>query len=558
MKSIKMQKVLAIAIAALTVLSVTACSSTKPSASSPSASTAAPKDPMAKYTPTITVTSVKNVSDSMQQVIDKQSDVMNNNIWETSYESELGIKINYVWSAPATQYDTKLNTQIAANDLPNIIPCNATQLKMLVDNGVATDLTKAFKDYATSFTNEMMKDDNNVSINQATVGGKLMALPSVAGNLDNSNMWWIRKDWLASLGLSAPKTMADVINIAKAFASKDPDKDGKADTYGLGLNKDLCTDSTGSLDAFFEGYHAYYGGWLKDSSGKLVAGTIQPEVKTALTALADLYKSGAIDQEFAVKDASKLSEDIIAGKVGMFSGQHWQAFYPLQDSKNKNPKADWAVYPIVSSDNKTAVTMLNGSAGVFYAINKSMKNPEAAVKLYNYYYEKDPALSPNFDPKYHGVNGEQLTKPGQNYIWAAIGTFYPMQNLFISQQVNKYITTKDESILKNGWISDNYSQIQKYQSGDNTYYSTWMWSGPNGSENVINTYQQNKQFLQNAYIGANTDSMTQYQATLDQLRLTTFTKIIMGSSPISAFDDYVSQWHKLGGDSITTEVNAAK
>jgi putative aldouronate transport system substrate-binding protein len=34
-----------------------------------------------------------------------------------------------------------------------------------------------------------------------------------------------------------------------------------------------------------------------------------------------------------------------------------------------------------------------------------------------------------------------------------------------------------------------------------------------------------------------------------------FTTIITGSKPLSAFDEFVGQWKKLGGDKITDEVN---
>lgn len=512
---------------------------------------------MAKYDPLITVTSVKGIDDQSQKLIGIKPDVLEDNVWEHAYESELGIKVKYTWTAPGNQFVQKLNTQIAANSLPDIIPCSATQLKMLVDNDVAADLTDVFRRYATDFTNEMMKEDNNIGVSQATIGGRLKALPHLDGNRDAANMWWVRKDWLGNLGLGEPKTMDDILKIAEAFAKDDPDQDGKADTYGLALHKDLFSGTAG-LEAFMEGYHAYCDGWLKDSSGKIVSGVIQPEVKAALSTLQKLYAKGIVDKEFAVKDASKVSEDIIAGKTGLFSGQHWQAFYPIPDSVKKNPKASWAVYPIVSSDGKPAKTMLNGSTTTFYAVNKSMKNPEAAVKLYNYFYKKDPAISKDFDSAFHGINGEQETKVGNNYCWAVELSFYPKQNLFISQQVNKYLTTKDESLLKNFWVKDNVTQIQKYLAGDKTLYGAWMWCGPDSAEQVIDKYDKNSLFLQNAYIGADTDSMTQYNTTLDHLKLTEFTKIIMGQSPIGAFDDFVSQWHKLGGDSITEEVNEAK
>ncbi|MNC33072.1 Lipoprotein LipO precursor [compost metagenome] len=48
----------------------------------------------------------------------------------------------------------------------------------------------------------------------------------------------IRQDWLDSLGLKMPQTMDEIYTVAKAFTEKDPDKNGKNDTYGIGLGSD--------------------------------------------------------------------------------------------------------------------------------------------------------------------------------------------------------------------------------------------------------------------------------------------------------------------------------
>lgn len=519
---------------------------------------AAPVKGLEKYKNMITVTSVRAISDMVQKRIGKQADVIDNNIWSRGYEKDLGIKVNYLWTAPAAQMDQKMSVAISANDLPDIIPVSARQLKLLVDSGVAADLTKTFKEYATPFTMQMMKADNNIGLSQATFGGKLMALPNVGGTLDNCSILYIRADWLKNLKLKAPKTMADVLKISKAFTHNDPDKDGKNDTYGLALEKGLVGQYA-DINGFMEGYHAYVdNAFLKDASGKLVSGLIRPEVKTALAQLAAMYKDGQIDKEFMVKDGTKVSEDIVAGKVGMMFAQHWVPFWPLQDCKNKDPKADWKAYPIVSNDSKPARPMVNGSANTFYVVNKNMKNPEAAVKLYNYYYDKDPALSKDFDPRFHGQQGEEETNPDQYFELALMQTFYPLQNAYINNGVTKYFKNNDKSMLNNYWVKDNIKSIKDYQAGDTQKWSSYAWSGVEGSESINNYYDSKKLWIQNGYIKANTDSMSQKGATLTQMRDTTFTKIIMGDVPLSEFDKFVSQWKKLGGDDIIKEVNVVK
>ena len=51
-----------------------------------------------------------------------------------------------------------------------------------------------------------------------------------------------------------------------------------------------------------------------------------------------------------------------------------------------------------------------------------------------------------------------------------------------------------------------------------------------------------------------TKTMEQRWSNLSDLEYTTFSKIIMGEEPISAFDDFVTKWLKEGGETITAEI----
>jgi len=269
---VKLRSIAALVIVLLIALSSVACGSAPStggettaavtqatSAAGGETTAAAAIDPMAKYSPGITVTSAKSIDDNIAKAQKSIPDVLTNNIYTKAYEDQLGITLKYDWTTPSAQYDQKLNTQIAANDLPDYVQCNAAQFKMLVDYGVAADLTQVYKDYQIPFLSDLMNQDHNAAIDQCTIGGKLMWLPWVNGNMYGPQLW-IRKDWLANLGLQDPKTMDDVINIARAFTKNDPDKDGKNNTYGLALSKNLFGDGIGDLQGFVSGYHAYYNG----------------------------------------------------------------------------------------------------------------------------------------------------------------------------------------------------------------------------------------------------------------------------------------------------------
>ena len=199
---------------------------------------AVPDDIWAKYDPPMTVTSVFSLSAFLEDSMSKHPDILEDNVWTRGYMEDLGIKTEFLWTVPGSQYDEKLSIAIAANDLPDVIPTGqAITFKQLMDSGVAMDITTLFDNYASPLTQKMQDLDNRVSLSQATVDGKLYALPLIYGNVDNAQLLWIRADWLENLNMEAPKTIDDMVKLAEAFVKNDPDGNGQDDTMGLGLVK---------------------------------------------------------------------------------------------------------------------------------------------------------------------------------------------------------------------------------------------------------------------------------------------------------------------------------
>lgn len=500
------------------------------------------KDPMAKYDPPITVSFAIAQDDSTKF---KEGESWENNVWTRGYESELGIKIKAAWVVPSAQYKQKLNVSIASGELPDVITCTEPALyKDVIENDYARDMTEIYEKYAVPFTKELMSQDQR-GFDSAKVDGKLMGIPFAASAIDGTALLYIRDDWRKKLNLPEPKTMDDLKKIMDAFTNSDPDGNGKKDSYGLAVMKDLFGGSTG-LDGFFMGYHAYPKSWVKDSTGSIVYGSILPEVKTALKELQDMYKAGQIDKEFGVKDGAKAAESLTAGKIGVQFGQMWNPIYPLQSSKDKDPNADWKCYALPSVDDKAATPMLNMPVTTYYAVNKDFKNPEAAVKLLNFMFEK--RFGKTADKKYFDiVDGAEQHK------YAVILGDPAKKNLDGHLAIVDALNSKDTSKL-NVEQKTNYDTITAYLNGDN---SKWQMAGVFGtpsSFDVIDQYVKNNGYVYNEFYGAPTATMADKKATLDKLESETFTKIIMGDS-IDEFDKFVQQWKSLGGDAITKEVN---
>lgn len=211
----------------------------------PKASASVDESPLGKYDPPIEVSFVRDLSDVVENNVlgVLKDETIDNNRWTKLYEDQLGIKIKYNWivkgSQTSDQYLQKINVTLASGDLPDVTPVNATQLKQLADSDQIEDMTALYEKYASPFTKKVLAGEGTSVFDAATFDGKLMAIPSLESSIERSMYIWIRTDWLEKLGLQPPKNMADVLAISEAFVEKDPDGNGKKDTMGLGITKDL-------------------------------------------------------------------------------------------------------------------------------------------------------------------------------------------------------------------------------------------------------------------------------------------------------------------------------
>lgn len=519
------------------------------------AANSANADPLGKYDPPIEVSFVRNLSNVVENNVlgVLKGETLEDNRWSRLYKDQLGINIKYNWvvkgDVTADQYLQKINVTLASGDLPDVIPVNATQLKQLADSGQIEDMTALYNKYASPMTKEVMSQEGTSPFDAATFNGKLMAIPQLEASIERAMFIWIRTDWLQKLGLQPPKTMADVLMISKAFAEKDPDGNGKKDTYGLALTKNLWSGAMG-LEGFMAGYNAYPNMWVEDNSGKLVYGGIQPSVKKALQELQNMAKNGEIDQEFGIKDGGKVAENIAAGQIGMEFGEQWNSIYPLQLNKNNNQNAQWQAFPIVSESGNTPKVPLKFSTTRFFAVKKGTKHPEAVIKMFNLHLEKNWGKTADFDKYY--------APPEAESVWqlSPVTPYPAKKNVEAFRAIDAARKAGDSSKLS-GEPKTIQGKLDSFASGSKEGFALWGWEriyGKEGSMGVVDQYDKNNQFLMEKFVGSPTPTMVERKTTLDKLQTEVFVKIILGSS-INDFDKFVEDWNKLGGDKITKEVN---
>lgn len=553
----------------LTMIVATACtnsnneaspsnSSQAPESSSPSASKAPAmaEGPYGKYDPPITITTVRGDTPGAERLPDQ---TIEDNVWTREYLSEMGIQLKYNWIVNAAQYPNKVMVTIVSGDLPDFFEVNAQQFQTLAQAGQLADLTEVLEKYGTE---RVKANFDDLARKAGTVGGKLLGFPRDGQSRDDANMLYIRKDWLDNLGLQPPKTMDELIEVATAFAKQDPDQNGKDDTYGLLLSKDLF-DGFATMSGFINGYGGYAYNpangsgtnlmFQKDSSGKVVFGDIQPAVKTALGKLHELFAAGAIHPEFSVQDGGKAGELLTSGKIGMTYGAFWVPTWPIQNMKKEDPKVDWRVYEAPSVDGSPSVVQSTSTPTRFTVVSKNAKNPEALIKLINYTTEK--LDGPDKDVgKYHTI-----VKGDKNYQIHTLAPIYfgtPDKNQDYYYQVEDALKKNDPSTMDDE-AKMYYEQVKKFESGDYTQFAGYTLWSPGGVFSTLGKYKTNDRIFKSAYTGAPTPTMLSRGPSLRDLEVKTFVEIIMGAKPLDAFDEFAQQWMQQGGQDILDEVNAS-
>ncbi len=470
-------------------------------------------------------------------------------------ESITNIKVVHSWEAKGEEtFTQKAQLAIDSNDLPDAMVVDRDQLKKLIDNDMIEDLTETYKNYGSELIKEMYDSTKGEALNDATRDGKLYGLPNVAINADSPSLLWVRQDWLEKLELQAPKTFDDIEAIAQAFVDKDPDGNGKRDTIGLSGYRNIVYGTkphVNGLDTIFSAYHAFPTNWIKDSTGKVVYGSITPETKQALAKLATWYKRGLIDPEFALYKETQ--EPIIAGKTGMFFGPWWMPYYPLSEAVAVDTKAEWRAYAAPLDASGNFVAHMAPVTDRYLVVRKGYKHPEAVVKLLNAFTRLERRQDPNQEEvkKLDDFSAQTGIQPR---------AYYPFDLLLdYSDAIEKHYTDIQQTL---------HNKIDPNTLDPDTrlIYDQWMADSEQPKKNLegwkaANAYKYGAAVLTSTAIEGvrsvfygNTLLMQSKWPALQKLESETFLNIIVGDAPLSEFDHFVAKWRSQGGDRITQEV----
>ncbi len=504
-------------------------------------------DPYRPFPETVPIVLVKGGSEGASSL--PEGETIEDNRALKYIEDTLNVDISFAWVVPSDSYLDKLNLAIASGDIPDIMIVDPTQLEQLTEAGAIEDLTPYIEKYANSDILENYAQTKGVALQSATIDGKIMGIPNVQPQADAPIMAWVRQDWLDKLGLQGPETVDDIEALAKAFMEQDPDGNGVADTYGLTgtLEPVNVPSNLHGFDAIFNAYGAFPELFYRDPEGKIVYGSILPETKEALGRLAQMYKDGIIDPEFATKDGGKANEIIVSGKAGIMMGPWWIPWWPLIDSVTNDPNANWQPFLIKDKNGKQTFSM-GAYTYSFVVVKKGFPHPEAALKILN--VQNDLSYGLNDAPQYY---------PNFNEIW---GLLFPIpflieQPYVVERMGREYKEALDGTLSPDTFgeaMKIEFEQIQSDIANPRSDPSNWA---------VRMARLDAALLLAGGYDEVRTDpTAARVFATdpnwpaLKKMEEETFLQIITGAKSIDDFDAFVQEWLSSGGAALLEKMNS--
>lgn len=524
---------------------------------------AAANDPYGKYPELVTYTCGYNLTNQGADTLagtPYESDTAENNAYTRYLRELLNIQNENEFEAvTGPDYDQKVSLCIAAQSIPDIMyVSDYATLVDLVENDLIEDLTDVYNNLACDTVKASYESygSENSPLNTVTFDGKIMAIPKTQLS-DGQDFLWVRKDWMDRIGLEEPKTLDDLAELLRAFINNDPDGNGQNDTVGLAVHPEVYgyyPNNTFAIDNIFTALGAYPFVWITDADGKAAYGSVQPEMKEALSLLHDWFAEGLLDKEFTSRTYDDVVAMISSGQCGAYIGPWWSPFNVAQTSTYAMKDAEWINISCPVSENGKINAINTKPYAGFVVVRKGYEHPEIAMKIVNVnseYSKQDKSdatkeIIENQSIAYFNWPLYCEVQPGNN---AEIMTAH-VQDVLDGSAGADSLTTEEQSYYEAAVrFSGAEAAGQKAESADYSQYMSRVVSMKRMIDEPAN-------FLTPSFFET-TDTMKVKWASLEKIEMQAILKIIVGEADVSSFDTFVNDWNNAGGAEITEEVNEA-
>ncbi len=433
---------------------------------------------------------------------------------------------------PQGTYDEKLTVTLATGSIPDVTLFQSADLTGKFNKFAKQGAFAPLDEYIDQY--QSLKWIPKFILDQFRVNGKLYAIPQYYPKFAFTTI--LRKDWLDNLGLKVPTNYEELKQVAIAFTKNDPDKNGKNDTYGMAIGKDLNPPFT--QGAYWEPAAWYH----KDSQGRFIPGMIGPGRKEIVTMLTDLYKEGAISRDIVSMDWANTNKEFYSGVAGIFIGTPRGMSVAYMDGLMKiNPQAKFVhLEQFTAPDGSKGMSSGGGFLG-FEVISAEAGKDKAKVKRILEMLDFGRTFFPD------GKRGDK--NPDYDWLYGNVGIGYDMVNGEPAAKAD----ANAKGLYPVAYLPDAIAWPEK---DSDVNYSLGKSDPLKQLVTDISKSYSTMKYYANPANGIVSDTLISKGAELNKYLFDEQTKMVAGQRPLSDWDKMIEEWKAKGGEQLIKEFNA--
>lgn len=278
---------------------------------------------------------------------------------------------------PHAKYEETLKLKFASGDFPDVYQFWSGPEPELIEGGKVI----ALNDLLTEHGSNLMKNVPQATWDAVTVKGNIYSIGQPTETAQ-SQILFIRKDWLDKLSLEVPKTSDELLEVMKAFRDGDPNGNGEKDEIPFSMRENI---SWGEPIFGMWGVGSFYSETLHD--GEVILGNVHPNILKGLDYFQTMYKEGLLDNEFVTNSRSVWEQKIKSGMVGIWAHAPNLAWQWQQDLEANVPEQNPSVIAIPTprgAGHEGPVGTRWSPIGKTFTITSEAEHPEAIVRLFDW------------------------------------------------------------------------------------------------------------------------------------------------------------------------------
>lgn len=306
---------------------------------------------------------------------------LDNNAVVQKIEEATGVRL-IIEAPPVNNFWDRVKILVGTGEMPDFFAYGAdAYATQWAEEGLLADVTDLIKDYPNLSTNISEEQYGDCKF---LPDGRIYGVPR-----PNSYDQWgfmINKKWLDAVGMKAPTTVDEFVEVCRAFTTQDPDGNGVDDTYGASFGAQQGSIDSGiwhlANDFLSTAYNI--GNWhpgMPDKDGSFHVRALKGEYQDYVTLLRDMYAEGIIDKEFITHKAEEHVEKFAQNRVGIVGASGKNFTSQIIEKYSLNPDDYMYCAPLTLDGSQDPTYILPPSNWMAYYINAESDKIDSVLKV---------------------------------------------------------------------------------------------------------------------------------------------------------------------------------